>query len=105
MLALVVALASYALDCGAMTTSEQAMQCCGSMPCSPQGRNDQNCCNKMPTMRGPFVKPPALQVSFATTLAVLPINNQPLITTSELPETSSSAQPNFSPPAVSPLRI
>ena len=35
----VVALATYGLDCLAMTRPEQAMQCCRSMPCSPNGHH------------------------------------------------------------------
>ncbi|HSY98155.1 MAG TPA: hypothetical protein VK788_01550 [Terriglobales bacterium] len=57
MLALVVALAAYTLDCGAMTTPEQAMQCCSSMPCAPHGHNAQDCCKEMPSMHAPFVQP------------------------------------------------
>jgi hypothetical protein len=57
MLALVVALAAYALDCGAMTTPDRAMQCCSSMPCAPHADNGQNCCEEMPSMHGPFVQP------------------------------------------------
>ena len=55
--ALAVALAAYAFDCGAMTTPEQAMQCCNSMPCSSQGHHGQDCCKTMPAMHAPFVQP------------------------------------------------
>jgi hypothetical protein len=53
---LTVALAAYALDCGA-TTPEQAMACCNSMPCSSQGHHGQDCCKTMPAMHAPFVQP------------------------------------------------
>jgi hypothetical protein len=33
------------------------MQCCKSMPCSPQGHAGQDCCNTMPSMHAPFVQP------------------------------------------------
>lgn len=98
-------LAAYVFDCHAMSSTEQATQCCGSMPCSPQGHHDQECCQTMPTMRGPFVKPSAIQVSFAVTLAVLPITRQPRVATPELSRTTSVAQTHFSPPAITPLRI
>jgi hypothetical protein len=53
----VVALATYGFDCLAMTTPEQAMQCCRSMPCSRQGHTGQDCCKTMPSMHAPFVQP------------------------------------------------
>src|SRR6516162_6726749 len=57
-LAAVVALSfvAYAFDCDAMTTPEQAMQCCNSMPCSSQGHHGQDCCKTMPSMHSPFVQ-------------------------------------------------
>ena len=59
--AIMVALAAYALDCGAITTTELAMQCCNSMPCAPQGHNAQDCCKSMPSMHAPFVQPSPIQ--------------------------------------------
>ena len=58
-LAAVVALrfVAYAFDCAGMTTPEQAMQCCSSMPCSSQGHHGQDCCKTMPSMHAPFVQP------------------------------------------------
>jgi hypothetical protein len=50
-----VALAAYAFDCLGMTTPEQAMQCCRSMPCSSHGHHNhhqhqsQDCCKTMPS--------------------------------------------------------
>lgn len=102
---LALLLAAYVFDCDVIASPEQATQCCGSMPCSPQGHHGQDCCQNMPSMRGPFVKPSAVQVSFAATLAELPISNQPPVATREMIETTSAPQPDFSPPAVSPLRI
>src|ERR1700758_2888893 len=52
-----VTLAAYALDCSGMTTPEQAMQCCDSMPCSSQSNHGQDCCKTMPAMHAPFVQP------------------------------------------------
>ena len=54
---LTVAVASYAFDCGATATPEQAMECCNSMPCSSQGHHGQDCCKTMPAMHAPFVQP------------------------------------------------
>jgi hypothetical protein len=52
----VLAVAVYAFDCSAMTTPDEAMQCCNSMPCSPHGHQGQDCCKTMPSMHAPFVK-------------------------------------------------
>jgi hypothetical protein len=70
----VVALAAYALDCGAAMTPEQAMQCCQSTPCSSQAHHEQDCCKTMPGMHAPFVPPsslPGVSSSYAV-VAVLP---------------------------------
>lgn len=54
--AIAAALAVYSVDCTGMTTPEQAMQCCKSMPCSSHGHHSQNCCKKsMEAMHAPFV--------------------------------------------------
>jgi hypothetical protein len=52
----VVALATYGLDCLAMTTPEQSMQCCNSMPCAPSGHHGQDCCKTMPSISAPFLQ-------------------------------------------------
>ena len=59
MLALVViAFATYAFDCSAMSTPDAAMQCCNTMPCSSHGHDhSQECCKTMPSMHAPFVQP------------------------------------------------
>lgn len=72
-----VALAAYAFDCSGMTTPEQAMQCCNSMPCSSQSDHGQDCCRTMPAMHAPFVQPSSiativLPTAQPTVLAVIP---------------------------------
>src|SRR6266478_6679295 len=53
-----IALAMYALDCLAMSTPEQAMQCCDTMHCSSHGHeHSQECCKTMPSIQAPFVQP------------------------------------------------
>ena len=109
MLALVIALAAYALDCGAMTTPEQAMQCCTSMPCSPHGHDGQDCCKEMPSMHAPFVQSASAQrvPQTHTISAVL----TPLQASGSVPPdhgtfgVQSHAPPIVSPPTFSPLRI
>lgn len=103
-----ILLAAYAFDCDAMSTPEEAMQCCGSMPCSSQGHQGQDCCKTMPTMHAPFVKPSSVrQVSLSLVVAMLPTVNPSLSATSGERMTTpiSHASPILSPPTLSPLRI
>jgi|SRR5215469_1545447 len=69
-----VLLAAYAFDCAGMATPEQAMQCCNSMPCSPQEHHEgQDCCKTMRSTQFPFVQPPTRHVRFSLDMiAVLP---------------------------------
>ncbi len=75
---LVVALAAYALDCGAATNPQQAMDCCKSMPCSSHGHHAQDCCKAMQAMRAPFVQPSSAHgASFSPLVfAVLPATGE-----------------------------
>jgi hypothetical protein len=75
MAALVIALAAYAFDCPAMSTPDEAMQCCDSMPCPSQGHeHSEDCCKTMTVMHAPFVQPHSVSgVSFSLVLlAILP---------------------------------
>jgi len=106
---LAVALAAYAFDCGATTTPEQAMQCCGSMPCSSHGHDAQDCCKTMQAMHAPFVQPASVHgVSYsALAFAVLPAANESLAPGS--PNRVIAALCNAPPigyaPTAVPLRI
>src|SRR5664279_5121306 len=53
---LALSLTTYAFDCGAIMTPDQAMQCCNSMPCSTHGQDGQDCCKTMPSMHAPYVQ-------------------------------------------------
>jgi hypothetical protein len=105
----VVLLGVYAFDCEAMTTPEQAMQCCNSMPCSPQGHHEQDCCKTMPSMHAPFVQPSSVHgVSFASfVFAVLPTCGESLGMDSYAGHVAaqSHAPPIFYASALTPLRI
>jgi hypothetical protein len=99
----------YAIDCEAMWTPEQAMQCCDNMPCSSHGdMTNQDCCETMPSMHAPFVQPSAANsVSFSyVAVAVLAAVNFQLVTVS-----TTFIQANFHAPpdsgalAAAPLRI
>jgi hypothetical protein len=109
MLTLVVALSAYALDCGAMTTPEQAMKCCSSMPCAPHGHDGQDCCKEMPSMHSPFVQSVSAQ-SAPQTDAISAVLTTLQSSGSARPDhgtfdVQSHAPPIVSPPTFSPLRI
>jgi hypothetical protein len=54
---LVAGLAGYAMDCLAMSTPDEAMQCCDSMPCPSPGHNgSEDCCNTMSALHAPFLQ-------------------------------------------------
>ena len=104
-----VALAAYAFDCSAMTTPEQAMQCCNSMPCSSHGHHGQDCCKTMQAMHAPFVQPPSVHsISFANVVfAVLPASGESLVidSSARFVAAQSHAPPIFCSWAPRPLRI
>src|ERR1700694_4294219 len=112
---LTVALATYAFDCEAMSSPEQAMQCCKSMHCSlhrhhGMGQQDMDCCKTMPSMHAPFVQPSSVQDLSVSPIvfAVIPASGDVCV----LPPFSSSVvvacpppPPIFYVPAALPLRI
>jgi hypothetical protein len=55
------ALVGYAVDCAPMASSDEAMQCCETMPCASHGaEQSQDCCKTMPSMHAPFVQAAAM---------------------------------------------
>lgn len=106
--ALMAALPVYAIDCGAMTTPEQAMQCCKTMPCSSHGHQGKNCCKNMEAMHGPFVLASSVHAPVVSAVAVeFPTSTAPIVLRSAVDGTSARYH---SPPAaqslsLSPLRI
>src|ERR1700680_4824937 len=106
---LAVALAAYAVDCSAMATPEQAMQCCKSMPCSSHGHRGQDCCKTMPAVHSPFVLPSSVHgVSFSPVLlAALPasVETHGLHSPARSIAAHCHAPPIPSSPALRPLRI
>ncbi len=107
--AVAMALAVYALDCGAMTTPEDAMQCCNSMPCSSQGHDHQDCCKTMGATDAPFVQPSSPRhVSISPILsAVLPASSESQAADSFLGVVAAhcNAPPSTYVPFPLPLRI
>lgn len=108
LVSLAVALAAYVFDCDAMSTPEQAMNCCHTMPCASHGHHGQECCKSMSEIHAPFVAPPAGRGISSTPLlfAVLP---SPQIGGRNFSGLSTAADfhapPIFSPPLRPPLRI
>jgi len=107
--ALIVALATYALDCVGMTTPEQAMQCCNSMRCPSHGHHGQDCCKTMPAMHAAIGQPTAVHsLSCPPVLhgAVQPLPGCESIEASAGLIADHSHDPPSSPsPALLPLRI
>jgi hypothetical protein len=103
-----IMLAVYEFDCDSMTTPEQAMQCCASMPCSPQGHRGQDCCKAMPSMHVPFVQPLTPHAGFSfVVLAVLPDSSDSidLMSSARHPASDSHAPPLIYSSSPVPLRI
>jgi hypothetical protein len=102
-------LAVYAFDCDGITTPEQAMQCCDSMPCSSLGHHGQDCCKTMPEMHSPFTQPSSVHdpgVALGL-LAVLFAFAEPVGLDGSVRRVSAycHAPPLFRPPSAQPLRI
>src|SRR6266404_748326 len=106
---LAVALSAYGFDCSAMTTPEQAMQCCNSMHCSSHAHHSQDCCKRMPSVRSPFVQPSSVHgMSFPpAALAVIPARGElPMLDFSaRIIPAHSHAPPPFCLSAPVPIRI
>src|SRR5579863_3149602 len=109
MAALAAALTAYAFDCGGMTSPQQAMQCCKSMPCSSQGHRGQNCCKTMTAMHSPFVQSPSVQGAGFSLLAmaVLPASgeSQFKLLAARTVAAQCHAPPHSDSPIATPLRI
>jgi hypothetical protein len=72
---MVIAFATYTVDCLAMSTPDAAMHCCETMHCSSHGHEQsQECCKTMPSMQAPFIQPSSAPgLSFSPVfVAVLP---------------------------------
>jgi hypothetical protein len=106
----VVALAGYGLDCSAMSTPEEAMQCCDSMPCPSQGPDhSQDCCKTMPSIQAPFVQPHSAAGALFTlvALALLPdvMASQDVDSSARVLFTALSHAPPIPQATPAPLRI
>jgi hypothetical protein len=107
--ALNVALAAFAVDCGEASASpEETMPCCDTMPCSSHGASLE-CCQSMPPMRAPFVLPASAQgvASSTAAVAVLSANcdSHELGPSARVIAAHDHAPPGYSSTATAPLRI
>src|SRR5947209_19963123 len=96
---LTAALGLYALDCSAMITPEQAMQCCHTMRCSSSIHHSQDCCRTMPNLRVALGQPSSVQSAplAHAMMALLPAANLSLV---QLPRASSCVvAESHAPPA------
>jgi hypothetical protein len=103
-----VLLAAYAFDCDSLTTPEQAMECCNSMPCSTQGHHGQDCCKTMPSMYSPFVQASTVHAVFSVdVVAVLPASIDSLdpVSSARIVASHWHAPPGLLLPSRLPLRI
>jgi hypothetical protein len=93
----------------AMATSEQAMQCCNTMPCAPNGHHGQDCCRTMPSAYPPFVQPPTQQVLSLGHVATMPssglFGNLGMSFEGLTAVANSLAPPHAYSPATLPIRI
>jgi hypothetical protein len=77
MVVFAVVLETYVVDCVAMDTPEQAMQCCDTMPCSHGHDQADDCCKSMFAMHAPFMQPSAHTFSISLVfVAVTPVLSQ-----------------------------
>jgi len=105
--ALVLALAGYTIDCVA-ETPQQAMQCCKTMQCSSNGHHDIDCCKTMPGVRAALGQPSCVQghAFDHTALAVVALNISSSFDSSRTGVIAHShAPPIYSSPPISALRI
>jgi len=111
MIVVALALVAYGLDCPATSTADEAMQCCDTMSCSPDGHeHSEDCCKTMQVTHSPFVQTNSLHsapVSFVL-FAILPVvsNSHNLDFSTHSILTAHSHAPPISQSAVeAPLRI
>lgn len=109
LMVVVVALATCGLDCLAMTTPEQAMQCCNTMPCAPNGHHGQDCCKTMPSVQTALPQSsPGHTISLADAGTViagefgLPTDTSPTIANAAR---MSHPPPNTGSQTTAPIRI
>ena len=102
-------LGAYVADCFAMTAPDEAMKCCGSMPCAPHNHDQaQDCCKTTPSTHSDFVKPsvggcfsaPVFVALFPIDIGVRAVESLALVVAGH-----SHAPPIPQGISVSPLRI
>src|ERR1700683_2426438 len=107
---LVLALVGYALDCSAVSSPNEAMQCCNTMPCSPHvNHHGEDCGKAMPNMHAPVGQPSSAHAvsPSLTFFAVIPAIDaaQLSICAPGITSSHSHAPPGPHAPTSSSLRI
>ena len=77
---MMIALAAYAIDCGAMTTPDEAMQCCKSIPCHSHGQDSGDCCKTMTAQHVlflPAISSPAISLQPIAASAAVAVSPRP----------------------------
>src|ERR1700737_354950 len=108
--AVVFALVAYVVDCSAMATPDEAMQCCDTMPCSSHSHGQaQDCCKAMSSTHVPFVRPSSSQDTPHVPLVFAILSSldkvSALVSSADLIQQESHAPPILLSPASLPLRI
>ena len=105
-LTILLTLSPYAVDCSAIVTPAQMMQCCKTMPCAPHHGDAHDCCKTIPSGHSPFVPVFDKSVRPVPAAALLPdlILAPPALAYTRVGPTGAS--PPISPlAALTPLRI
>jgi hypothetical protein len=106
-MALIVAIAAYAVDCAPISNPADAMHCCGAMPCHTHG-SAQDCCKTMSVVHLPFVQAAAAPQTVLSHLALAAVTVMRCApngtSSSRLVSTNSHAPPDLAP-RFSSLRI
>jgi len=107
---LLFAVVGYAFDCPGMSTPDEAMQCCNTMPCAPHShQRGEDCCKTMPSMHAPVGQPSSIHTVSPSLMffAVLPaIDAARLsISTPRVIVSHTHAPPGPQAIDISPLRI
>jgi hypothetical protein len=104
---LTFAVATFAVDCGATITAEEAALCCKNMNCPSQGQSSEKCCKIMPSLHAPFVQTSVHEISIpSVAVATVPvISDPPAISSFLVPQEQSHAPPILAPPSLTPIRV
>ncbi len=105
---IVASLAAYAYDCLPMTTAQQAMDCCHSMPCSTQAHKGKDCCQSMAANQVAFALPTLVHhISLHPPVAGIasPVRPSALACSGRMIAEQNESPPGFHTSISPPIRI